>query len=184
MLPPSRACRRSRRRECSFATEGYCKIFASACGRCIAHRLRRVASLASEVAKCHDPIPMQFVATGHWTNGRGMRRDESFRDRGFEFICSVNDERQITTRDEHFGTMAATYRARLARTRPRHGTRVVAATIGSVPPQSAAQLHDAPWQRAFEPVDRRPARSPVLGQDYGRRPHRCLQSGSRTSRRP
>jgi hypothetical protein len=34
------------------------------------------------------------------------------------------------------------------------------------------------------PGDRHPLRPPVLGKGYGRRPHRCLQSGSVTSRRP
>jgi hypothetical protein len=91
----------------------------------------------------------------------------------------MNYERQISARNDRIGTMTAARRARFAGIRSRQRTGV--ARVG---PPRAARLHDAPWQSAIESDDRRPARSAVLRQDYGRRPHRCLQSGSETSRRP
>ena len=96
----------------------------------------------------------------------------------------VDDERKKSARNEHFGTMTAAHDAGMDRMRPRRHARVIAASDALVTPRIAVRLHLARRQRAFVPVDRRPARSPVLGQDYGRRPHRCLQSGSITSRRP
>ena len=141
--------------------------------------------MAMQLAASEVPIPRQIAATAHWTNGRAMASDGRFR--GVDWECMavlVNDERQVAARNENFGTKTAAHCARLGGIDARQRARIATAIGARIPPRIAARLHVAARQRALEPVDRRPARPPVLGQDYGRRPHRCLQSGSVTSRRP
>ena len=96
----------------------------------------------------------------------------------------MDDQRKKSAGDEHVGSKAATHLAGAERTGSRQHARVVAAFASAVTPRIAARPENAPRLRAFVPVCRRPARPPVLRQDYGRRPHRCLQSGRITSRRP
>ena len=84
----------------------------------------------------------------------------------------MHDERYKAARNEHIGTKSAVHRTGVIRTVARQGARVLASFTASVAPQIAARRHNAPWLREFVPVSRRPARSPMLRQDYGRRPHR------------
>jgi hypothetical protein len=96
----------------------------------------------------------------------------------------MHDERKKSARNKHVRTISAAHRAGAAETGARQDARVAAGFAAAVVPQIAARRYNSPWLREFVPMSRRPARSPVLGQDYGRRPHRCLQSGRITSRRP
>ena len=97
---------------------------------------------------------------------------------------SMHDERQEATGHKQVGAMARAHRTDHVGTRTKRFPVVLVACALGVDAQMEARTYPAFGQRAGKPGHRQPARAPVLGQDYGRRPHRCLQSGSETSRRP
>jgi hypothetical protein len=129
------------------------------------------------------PIARDIAAGDNSPNGRA-RRTSPGGCLNISIAGLVHDERKKTARNENFGTATPSYRANMGRIGTRQDTRFVAGFVAAIAAEVAAQSHDTPRQRASVPKYRQPARPPVLRQDYGRRPHRCLQSGSITSRRP
>jgi hypothetical protein len=97
---------------------------------------------------------------------------------------SVDDEWKKAARNEDLGSMPAAHGAGTVLTRSWQDARVLAGFHALVTVHTALRLLETSRQVKFVPVARQPARSPVLDKDYGRRPHRCLQSGRITSRRP